>query len=90
MPTRDDSPGPVTVLTTADQGLIAIAKSLLEEAEIPCFAKGEGIQDLFGGGRFGTGFSIVAGPIELQVPAEDADAARTLLEDLQESPEEEK
>ena len=82
MPARDDSPGPVTVLCTADQGLIALAKSLLEEADIPCFAKGEGIQDLFGVGRAGTGFSIVAGPIELQVPADDADEARKLLEDL--------
>jgi len=75
----------VTVLETSDQGLIALAKSLLEEAEIPCFAKGEGIQDLLGAGRVG-GFSILAGPIQLQVPATAADDARELLKDLHEAP----
>ena len=79
----DDSPGPVTVLETSDQGLIAIAKSLLEEADIPYFAKGEGVQDLFGWGRMGTGFSIIAGPMALQVPADAAEEARELLKDLQ-------
>jgi len=79
---HDDSAGPVTVLETSDQGLLAVAKSLLEEAEIPCFAKGEGVQDLFGWGRFGTGFSPVAGAIQLQVPADDAEQARELLKDL--------
>ena len=83
MVTRDDSDGPVTVLETSDQGLIAFAKSLLEEADIPFFAKGEGVQDLFGGGRIGA-FNIVTGPIQLQVPADDADQARELLKDLDE------
>jgi len=83
METRDDSDGPVTVLETSDQGLIAIAKSLLEEADIPFFAKGEGVQDLFGGGRIGA-FNIVTGPIQLQVQADEADDARELLKDLDE------
>jgi hypothetical protein len=86
MTTRDDSSSPVTVLETSDQGLIAVAKSLLEEAEIPCFAKGEAVQDLLGWGRFGTGFSILAGPMQLQVPADAADEARELLKDLHETP----
>ena len=81
----DDSPGPVTVLETSDQGLIAIAKSLLEEADIPCFAKGEGLQDLFGWGRMGTGFNVITGPVALQVPASNADEARALLKDLQDA-----
>ena len=81
----DNSPGPVTILETSDHGLVAFAKSLLEDADIPCFAKGEGVQDLFGWGRMGTGFSIIAGPIQLQVPADDADAARELLKDLRET-----
>ena len=38
MAASDDSLGPVTVLETSDQGLIAVAKSLLEEADIPFFA----------------------------------------------------
>ena len=81
MAARDDSAGPVTVLETADQGLLAVAKSLLEEADIPFFAKGEGIQDLIGGGRIGA-FNILAGPVQLQVPADDADEARELLKQL--------
>jgi putative signal transducing protein len=81
MATKDDSLGPVTVLETSDQGLIAVAKSLLEEADIPFFAKGEGIQDLIGGGRIGA-FNILAGPIQLQVSADDADEARELLKTL--------
>jgi len=85
MAARDDSAGPVTVLETADQGLLAVAKSLLEEADIPFFAKGEGVQDLFGYGRIGA-FNIVTGPIRLQVPSEDAVQARELLKDLQEDP----
>ena len=81
----DDSPGPVTVLETSDQGLIAIAKSLLEDADIPFFAKGEAVQDLFGWGRVLTGFNIVTGAIQLQVPADAADDARELLKDLREA-----
>ena len=40
------------------------------------------MQDLFGWGRLGTGFSIIAGPIAVQVPADKADEARALLKDL--------
>lgn len=85
MVTRDDSAGPVTVLETSDPGLIAVAKSLLEEADIPWFAKGEALQDLFGGGRIGS-FNLVTGPIQLQVPADAADDARDVLKELQEHP----
>ena len=53
-----------------------------DEADIPFFAKGEGVQDLFGWGRLGTGFSLIAGPIALQVPADKADEAYALLKDL--------
>ena len=81
--TRDHTPsGPVTVLETGDQGLLAVAKSLLEHANIEYFAKGEGIQDLFAAGRFGTGFNPFVGAIQLQVAAKDAEEAKTLLRDL--------
>lgn len=72
---------PVTVLETSDPALLAVAKSLLEEADIPYFAKGEGIQDLFGAGRL-TGFNPITGPVELQVSAEDAADAHAALVDL--------
>jgi len=79
---KDESAEPVTVLETGDQALLAVAKSLLEDAGIPFFAKGEGMQDLFGAGRFGTGFSLVVGPVELQVSSDDAAEAHALLIDL--------
>jgi hypothetical protein len=79
--TESDSFGPVTVLETSDPGILGVAKSLLEGAGIQYFAKGEGVQDLFAGGRVG-GFSPVAGPVQLQVPPEDAAAATELLSDL--------
>lgn len=82
MTQSDHSTDPVTVLETGDPALLAVAKSLLEEASIQYFAKGEGVQDLFGGGRFGTGFSPFTGPIQLQVAADDAEEAKTLLSDL--------
>ena len=73
---------PVTVLQSGDPALLAVAKSLLDAEGIGYHAKGEGVQDLFAWGRFGTGFSPIAGPIELQVAAADADRARELLADL--------
>ncbi|HEY6893464.1 MAG TPA: DUF2007 domain-containing protein [Rhodanobacteraceae bacterium] len=79
---RSESDEPVTVLETSDPALLAVAKSLLEDARIPFFAKGEGVQDLFALGRFGTGFSPVAGPIELQVAADDAAEAHSVLVEL--------
>jgi hypothetical protein len=77
----DQSSEPVTVLETSDPALLAVAKSLLEEAGIPFYAKGEGLQDLFALGRL-TGVNPVSGPVEIQVSAEDAAEARALLIDL--------
>ena len=45
-------PGPfemVTVLETGDQSLIAVARSLLESAGIPCIARNEVLQNLLAG-----------------------------------------
>ncbi len=84
MPSMDasESSEPVTVLETSDAALLAVAKSLLEAARIEFFASGEGMQDLFAWGRFGTGYNPIVGPVRLQVPAEDAEQARDLLRDL--------
>ena len=75
---------PVTVLATGDPALLAVAKSLLEDADIPFFAKGEAIQDLVGLGRL-AGFNPAVGPVELQVAPENADEARELLRGLTEA-----
>ena len=69
----------VTVLETGDQSLVAVAKSVLEGAGIPCIARNERLQNLFGWGTIGTGFNAAMGPIRLQVLKEDAEAAKELL-----------
>ena len=82
MTTRDRSSDPATVLASGDPALLAVAKSLLEEAGIEYFAIGEGLQDLIAGGRLGTGFNIPVGPVRIQVAAEDAEEASALLREL--------
>ncbi len=82
--TGKDADAPVTVLTTGDAAVLAVAKSLLEAAGIEYFAKGERVQDLFAWGRVGTGFSPVTGPVQLQVAADCAAEAAELLHDLAE------
>jgi hypothetical protein len=69
----------VTVLETGDQSLVAIAKSVLDGAGIPCIARNERLQNLFGWGTIGTGFNAAMGPIRLQVLREDEAVARELL-----------
>jgi len=84
-PAERDEPewtGLVTVLETSDFSLLLVAKSVLESAGIPYFAKGEGVQDLFGAGRIGSGFNPLVGPVQLQVPEERAQEAAVLLENL--------
>jgi len=72
----------LTVLETSDAGLVAIAKSLLEDAEIPFMVRGEYIQDLFGVGRFPGKINVLVGPVELKVNAQDKDEALAILEGL--------
>ncbi|MBI3263558.1 MAG: DUF2007 domain-containing protein [Acidobacteria bacterium] len=76
---REQSDEPVTVLESSDPALLAVVKSLFEDAGIEHFAKGEVLQNVFG--SLG-GFNPVAGPVQLQVPAEDAEEAAALLRDL--------
>jgi hypothetical protein len=73
----------VTVLEVTDPSALMFAKSILEGAGIRYFAKGERLQNLFGGGRLGLGFNLVVGPVRLQVACEDEKAARILLTDFQ-------
>ncbi len=72
----------VTVLETGDPGEIALAESILLEANIPYFKKGDQIQDLFALGRLPFGFNPVTGPVEFQVAEENVDAAYEALEEL--------
>jgi hypothetical protein len=59
-----------------------LAKSILTDAGIPSLAKGEGVQDLFGLGRAGTGYSVLAGPVELCVTRDDEIDALALLSEI--------
>lgn len=61
----------VTVLTAFDEIVLTDAKSLLDEAGIEYFAKGEDIQNLFGG--------TTLGPIELQVEEHKVNEAKKIL-----------
>jgi len=75
----------VTVYETGNPAIITIAKSILNSENIHFNMKGDGVQDLFGGGRIGTGFNPLVGPVQVQVDEKDASLARELLSDLEES-----
>jgi hypothetical protein len=61
---------------------VKVAMSVLKGAGIRCYIKGEGLQDLFGFGRIGTGFNLLVGPVQLQVSKEEAEQAVILLKEL--------
>ena len=48
MSERDDS-GPITVFTTNDPGFLAVAQSLLEDADIEFFVAGQAVSGLYPG-----------------------------------------
>lgn len=76
----------VTVFSTGNPALISLSKSLLEDADIPFMAKGEGVQDLFGIGRIGSaGYNLITGPVEIQVPSNYEKEARAILADVESS-----
>jgi hypothetical protein len=64
----------VTVLASPDPGLIAVATSILQSADIRFLVQGEVIRNLVG---------LV--PVQLQVSREDLDDALALLADLKET-----
>jgi len=74
----------VTVFESGDIALLALAKAALDRAGIRYIAQGEGLQDLFGMGRIGSGFNQITGPPRLRVTAENAERARETLAGLTE------
>ena len=76
--------GLITVMESGDPGLIMVVKSLLEDAGIRYYAKGETAQNLFGGGTIGTGFNPLTGPTQIQVSKDDLEEALELLKEIQE------
>lgn len=73
----------VTVLETGDPALLAVAESLLMDAEIPYLKRGDFLQDLFALGRFGTGSNPITGPVAVQVKKENAEAALQILDEIE-------
>ena len=73
----------MTVFQSSDLALFALAKYALDGERIPYIADGEGIQDLFGVGRLGTGYNLITGPPRIRVMAEHVERARELLADLE-------
>ena len=73
---------PVTVLSTSDPAVLAVAQSVLRADGIPIFTQGEMLQDLLGLGRAG-GFNVLTGPAKLQVPRKHEARARMLLQEPQ-------
>lgn len=79
---KEDHERLVTIFETGNEAVVAVVKSILDEAKIKYLAQGEGVQDLFGVGVIGTGFNPVTGPVEFKVMPEDAEYARELLKDI--------
>ena len=79
---KEDHEKLVTVFATGNEAIVALVKSMLDEAKIRYLAQGEGVQDLFGVGVLGTGFNPITGPVVFQVMPENAEYARELLKDV--------
>lgn len=89
LPAEFAEPGPeeddalVSVLAAGDLSLLTRARSLLEAEGIPYSMDGEGLQNLFGAGVIGLGYSQIVGPPHLKVREEDEARARELLAELE-------
>lgn len=70
---NDQNENLVTVYTSSNNALIALVKSMLDDAGIQYLAKGDNLQDTF---------SLDAFPVEFQVMPADVDAAKELLNDV--------
>lgn len=71
----------LTIVKTQNSNLMAIAKSILEDAGIRYFALGENSLDIIGLGRL-IGFNRAAGSAEIKVAEEDFTEAKELLKEL--------
>ncbi|MCX7878739.1 MAG: DUF2007 domain-containing protein [Ignavibacteria bacterium] len=84
---KEDSERLVSVYKTGNPAIIAVIKSVLDEAGIKYLVKGENLQNLFGVGTIGTGYNLITGPVDFQVMPEDEEYARELLKDIDEDSE---
>lgn len=75
----------VPVFESGNEAIVAVVKSILDEAKIQYLVKGEGVQDLFGVGVIGTGFNPITGPVVFKVLPGDVDYAKELLKDVKDN-----
>jgi hypothetical protein len=78
----------VPVLAISNAAVVSFVRSLLESTGMRFFIKNEGVQDLFGLGRFGAGFNPLTGPPVVFVEPARAEEARELLAQLEEGEDE--
>jgi len=76
----------VPVFRTSDETAAAVARSILEEAGIPCAVKGGFMSDVTGISRLGTVFTPGIQPVAVYVLESDAEEASSLLEELNKEP----
>ncbi|MGH9443240.1 MAG: DUF2007 domain-containing protein [Thermoanaerobaculia bacterium] len=72
----------VTVFTTGNAALVPVIESVLRGAGIEFLVKSDRVQDLFGWGRIGLGYNALTGPVEIQVTADNEEAAREVLREI--------
>lgn len=77
-----DHESAVPVFSTGNEAVIAVVKSILDEANIRYLVNGENVENLFALGVIGTGFNPATGPVEFQVMPEDVKYAKELLKDV--------
>lgn len=76
----------VPVMHVSDPALLPVVESLLKGAGIAHYIHGSNVQDLFGVGRMGTGFNVVAGQPTLFVDSSRVEEARQLLQEVAPAP----
>ena len=77
------------VMSIEEATLVPVIESLLVGEGIAHYVQGENLQDLFGAGRIGAGFNVLAGLPVLYVESARVDEAKRLLADLQQAAREE-
>ena len=75
------------VFRTLDETAAAVAKSILEEADILCAVQGGFMNDATGISRLGTVFTPGNQPVEVHVLESDAEEASSLLQELKDETE---
>ena len=72
----------VVIFSTLDETAAAVARSILEDADIACAVMGGLMNDITGISRLGTMFTRGSQPVQVYVLESDAQEAWSLLEEL--------